>query len=145
MFRAKEIDYSKGVKPIREGLFTIPGAGSTEKPMLIGSKCKLCDHKFFPQRHICPYCFRDDVLEPVFLSRKGKLYSYCTVQTPPPGFDEPYVIGHVDIEDGLKIFSQITDCEFSEVRPGMELELTLRRLAEDEEKNQIVCYMFKPI
>ena len=61
---------------VMKGLFDWP----SEKPSLIGHRCKLCRKVFFPRRFICPSCFEEGTLEETHLSRTGKLYTFCILE-----------------------------------------------------------------
>ena len=43
------------------------------------------------------------------------------------------------------VLSPLADCPLDEVRVGMELELTVRTLYEDEEGNDVIAYKFRPV
>ena len=103
-----------------------------ERYNLIGSKCKTCGTVYFPARSVCPECRRKGELEDYKLNGKGKVYTYSVVYGAPKDFEKqsPYVIGIVELEEGTKITSQI-DCEPEEVKIGMPVEATFRKIRED--------------
>ena len=74
--------------------------------------------------------------------------AFTVVRSPPSGFEEmaPYIVGVVELEDGTRIFSQITDCEAEDLRVGMEVEYVVRKIASDEDSKLIVYgYKFRPL
>ena len=92
--------------PAEEGLFT----QSSDKPQLIGGRCKSCGTYFFPKYYVMhkPGC-KERQVEEVLLSRRGKLDSY-TIQyySPPPPFISPdpfvpYAIGWVALPEGIAV------------------------------------------
>ncbi|PIQ44480.1 MAG: hypothetical protein COW04_12750, partial [Deltaproteobacteria bacterium CG12_big_fil_rev_8_21_14_0_65_43_10] len=117
----------------------------SEKPHLIGSKCSFCGEYFFPKRAICPNCLKDEKPEDVLLGNKGKLYTYCIVKAAPLGFDAPYAIGYVDIPEGLRIFSPLTECDKEKLKINMDLELIVDKIREDEAGQAVYGYKFKPV
>jgi uncharacterized OB-fold protein len=129
--------------PIREGIFTIPNEPD-EHPRLLGSRCKVCDKIFFPSRKICSNCFHEE-MEIISLSTQGKLYTYTIVGYPPPGISGPYAIGYVDLPEGVRVFSILTDWRPEDLKIGKNFELALGKFKDDEEGNEIVTYKFKPI
>lgn len=131
----------KHKKPVRDGLFEWP----SETPSLIGSKCKLCGEKFFPQRHICPSCFQEGTLEKIHLSRRGKLYTFCILERGPVGFDPPYAVGYIDLPEGLRIYSILTESDIKKLQIGMEMELVIENIRKTSERDEIIGYKFKPI
>lgn len=132
----------KKVLCIREGLFSIPSE-SGERPYLLGSCCKTCAQVFFPPRKVCSKCLGEG-METIPLSAKGKLYTYTIIEYPPPGVTAPYAIGYVDLPEGVRIFSILTDWDRENLRVGMDVELTFGLFKEDKEGNQILTYKFRP-
>lgn len=132
--------------PFKEGLFYLPHSGKGE-PHLVGSRCKNCGRTFFPKCVICVGCFRDDMMEEVILSRRGRLHSHCISQIAPPGFKPPYAMGYIDLPEGVRLFSLLSLDEPSEelLRDGMEVELVIEKLKKDEEGTDLLCYKFRPL
>jgi len=131
------------IDPKLSPLIQLPGSCS-EKPHLIGSKCKSCKEIFFPKRVICPNCLKEEEVEDILLSNKGKLYTYCIVKAAPLGFDAPYAIGYVDLPEGLRIFSPLAECDQEHIKINMELELVVDKIREDETGKAVYGYKFKP-
>lgn len=126
---------------VREGLFDFP----SEKPSLIGNRCKLCGNVFFPRRFICPDCFEEGTLQTVHLGRRGKLYTFCILERGPLGFDAPYAVGYIDLPEGLRIYSILTEASIERLKIGMEMELVIEKIRIDLEGNEIIGYKFKPV
>jgi uncharacterized OB-fold protein len=76
-------------------------------PVLLAGRCQLCNALSFPIQRFCPNCLGDKSLEVIRLSREGILYSFSTVRVPSPGFDSPYLVGYVDLPEGVRIFAQL--------------------------------------
>lgn len=131
--------------PFREGLFYFSPSGE-EPPYLIGSRCENCGRTFFPKRAICCQCFRDDTMKEAVLSNRGKLYNYCLSQIAPPGFKPPYALGYVDLPEGIRLFSLLSLDSPSEksLELGMDVELVIDKMKEDEKGNDLLCYKFRP-
>lgn len=131
--------------PLVEGLFTWP----SDKPRLIGSRCKKCGTMSFPRAAFCgnPDCEKDTAnVEVVELSNRGKLYTW-TVQVYPPAQPfrmepfEPFPIGMIDLPEGLRVLGMLTT---DQVNFDTEMEMTVRKLFEDD-KNEYVTWAWKPI
>ncbi|MEM0231798.1 MAG: Zn-ribbon domain-containing OB-fold protein, partial [Candidatus Methanomethyliaceae archaeon] len=71
--------------------------------------------------------------EKYILPKRGKLLSFSIIRNPPIGFDKktPYVIGLVELEDGTRLITQITDIDINELKIGMEVEQVFRKITED--------------
>ena len=140
----KDEEQRREVIPIIDNAFKMPQG---EKPYLIGGKCKACGCISFPKRVMCPACTEEGTIEEIPLSRMGKLYSFTIARVAPMGFKAPYVVGDVELPEGIRLFSIITECDPSEeeLEIGMDLELVIGKFSEDEDGNDIVGYMFRPI
>lgn len=119
---------------------------SEEGLVLVGSRCEACKKVFFPEKEVCPHCF-DGELKEVPLSKRGRLHSYALSVMGPLGMKTPYVIGFIDLPEGIKLFSILTDCEpWKEVlRIGMEMEMIIRSINKDKNGTEIQSYQFRPI
>ena len=136
----------KKALPVKEGLWRIPSS-SDEKPKLIANKCLSCGEILFPKRESCINCQSAD-LEEIGLSRRGKIYSFCVVMQRPAAFYKgpvPYAMGYVELPEGVRIETLFTDCDFEALGLGMDVELVIERLHEDEDGNEIMSYKFRPV
>lgn len=113
---------------------------------LKGGRCLGCGRVCFPMKPVCPNCF-DGKLEDVPLSNKGKLHTFACSHMGPPGMEKPYVIGFIDLPEGIKLFSLITRCEpWNEVlKVDMEMEMVVETVRRDEEGTEIIGYKFRPV
>ena len=114
-----------------------------ERYRLEAGKCKKCGHINFPGRLICPECGTKE-FETIRLSGKGKLETFTIIQTAPPGFADlaPYAVGIVELEEGVKILAQITDCNTADLKIGDQLVTKFRRINE-EGKTGMIMYGYK--
>ena len=141
-----EMKEEKGRIPVAEGLFTMPSK-PTEEPRLIGSKCSKCGEVFFPEQSLCTFCSTKTV-EPIQLSRRGKLFSYTNVCHQPPGPYKgpiPYGVGLVELPEGVIVQGRITEPDPVNLKPYMEVEMVLEDLYTEEDGSRVVGYAFKPI
>ncbi|UCD72725.1 MAG: Zn-ribbon domain-containing OB-fold protein [Candidatus Bathyarchaeota archaeon] len=115
-----------------------------ERYLLLGMKCDTCGNIRFPLGNVCPNCRRAGKIKPIQLSGKGKVYSYTVIRSAPEGFEvfTPYVIAVVELEEGVRITSQVVDCKPEDVQIGMPVEVCFRKIRE-EGKEGVICYGFK--
>jgi len=73
-------------------------------------RCRECDQAYFPPQPFCPRCASDDV-EVVRASGRGSLYSYVITHRAAPGFEAPYVIAEVELEEGPRMLSNLVGIE----------------------------------
>ncbi|MBM5804768.1 MAG: Zn-ribbon domain-containing OB-fold protein [Candidatus Verstraetearchaeota archaeon] len=114
-----------------------------ERSRLEASKCATCGNVIYPNRARCAKCGSDSI-EPYRLPERGKLLTFTVVRNPPRGFEKmaPFVLGIIELEDGSRLMTQITDVMPGEVTIGMPLEAVLRKVSEDGDSG-IIEYAIK--
>lgn len=81
------------------------------------------------------------------LSGRGTVVSFSVIHDAPKDFDmmKPYVLAIVELEEGLRVTSQIIDAETEDVQIGMPVEAAFRKLGEEGEAGVIhYGYKFRP-
>lgn len=107
---------------------------------LYGSKCHQCGTVQYPPQRICANCQALDNFEAHKLSdKKGKIFSYA-IDHLTPNKETPAIVAVVDFEGGGRLMCQVTECEPSEVRIGMPVEMCFRKL---DRKGGIHNYFWK--
>lgn len=130
---------SKERVPIREGYFTEDKDGG----QLLASKCKSCGRIYFPPHQRCLECYGQD-MEEVKLSKTGEIYTYTVVQMPVKNYKPPFALAWVELPEGVRIFTQLKDWENKELKIGMDVNLVIDTLWEEEEK-EVYGYKFAPV
>lgn len=110
---------------------------------LEGAKCKGCGQVYFPPRLICSSC-KSREFEMVNLQRGGKLLTYTIIRVPPSQFTDqsPYAMGVVELDRGVKILSQIVDCDLDKLEIGQRMRIEFRKIYSEGEAG-IICYGYK--
>ena len=131
--------------PIEEGLFVVPSS-PFRKSYLVGSKCRSCGEVIFPPRRCCRRCSSTD-LEEVALSRRAKLYSFTSivVKLPNAKLQPPYFVGVVELPEGERIRTLLTDSDPALLRIGDEMELVIDVVYEDESGREVLGWKFRPV
>lgn len=124
--------------PIRQGLFDEKEGGR-----LIGNKCASCRRTYFPKARFCFNCFGKD-MEDIIMSRRGRLYSYTIGRMASTHFQPPYVVGLIDLPEGVRVFAPLKVKEDQPIKIGMEVELVIDELWKEDDKS-IIGYKFKPV
>ena len=70
--------------------------------------CLSCDRPWFPPQLRCPRCGGDEI-EVRAASGRGRLVSYVVAQRDAPGFDAPYVIALVQLDEGPRLLTNLVD------------------------------------
>ena len=106
---------------------------------LLLKACRGCGRAHWYPRVVCPFCHSAD-LEWRESAGKGTIYTYSVMRR----VEVPYVLGYVDLSEGVRIMSQISGCDPEEVTIGMELELAVEPFGESEDGTPLVGYRFRP-
>jgi benzoylsuccinyl-CoA thiolase BbsA subunit len=130
--------------PIRPGLFEYPSPENSP-PAILGNRCRKCAQMYFPKRMLCTNCFTEGDLEPVRLSRRGRIFSSTVVHIPSPaGISAPYAYGYVDLDgDRLRVFALFSGTNPAAFRPGCEVELIIEPVRTDSEGRVLIGYKFR--
>ena len=117
---------------------------------LIGNQCGSCNKIYFPPRESCPYCRRKSMgkMKELKLKGHGEILTYSIIYNAPEHFEgqTPYPIAIIKLDEGPKVTAQIVDCEPEDVKIGMRVQSTFRKIQEDGYIGAIhYGYKFKPI
>lgn len=98
---------------------------------LHGSRCKNCGDVIYPVQRICGKCFSKDDYEEVRIAEmKGKVFTF-TRDYLAGRSDDPIICQTViEMENGMRFYGLMTDCDPETVEVGMPVELTFRRIYE---------------
>ena len=100
---------------------------------LYGMRCGKCGTLQYPVKKICPVCNEKDNYEMVKLAKKGTVFTYThdyllgPGNTPSDGI-HPATRLLIKLEDGCRIWLEMTDHDIEEVDVDKQVELTFRLL-----------------
>jgi uncharacterized OB-fold protein len=100
---------------------------------LIIQRCHACEQYVFYPRRVCPFCF-EDALDWVEATGRGEVYTYSVVENNAPSafVDKmPYVIAVVILDEGVRLMSNIVECDPGRVHCGMAVEVTFAPVSGD--------------
>ena len=95
--------------------------------------CTACGEWSFPVRERCPHCFAAK-LEWRQASGRGSLYTFTIMhQVMNPGFASaaPYNVAQVDLEEGVRMTTNVVGIDNAALRPGMKLEAVFEDVGEN--------------
>ncbi|HEY3699948.1 MAG TPA: Zn-ribbon domain-containing OB-fold protein [Spongiibacteraceae bacterium] len=96
---------------------------AAERGELMAQQCSKCGKYEHPPRPMCPQCNSLDKRY-VKLSGKGTVYSWCIPRYPLiPIFDNPLVTALIQLDEGIRLMSNVVGCEVDEVTNGMKVEV----------------------
>jgi len=97
---------------------------------LYGVKCKVCGTPHFPRERVCVNCGAHDQFEDYrFAGRRGVLTTFSQDSSwAGISLDVPVTVTAVDIEGGGRIICDMTDRDPEQVKVGMAVEMTFRKI-----------------
>lgn len=111
------------------------------RPRLLGGKCQTCGALSFPGGEVCTECLSDQV-QPVELNDRGRLYTFSVVHQAPKGWSVPYVLGYVDLDEGVRVLSHIT-CDASAIAVDQIVHLGVGVVGADADGRPLETYVFR--
>ena len=92
-----------------------------------GQVCRQCNAVQFPAQRVCESCFSRDAFDAICLAdRVGRVVTY-TLDFFFPTPDPPTLVSIVEI-DGARVHLQVADCAAEDIKIGMELGFSFRRI-----------------
>jgi len=121
-------------RPARWGVLYRSSTGFWEgvnRHELVFQKCKQCGTLLHPPRPMCPKC-RSAEMEWAPSKGKGTVYSWVTYrESPDPGFKAPYSVVLVELEEGVRLVSNLVDVSPDDISIGMPVEVVFEDIADD--------------
>jgi uncharacterized OB-fold protein len=112
--------------------------GLNEHKLLI-QRCTECSARRHPPRPMCPKC-NSLSWEPIESSGRGVVYSFVMpVQPQFPFFDYPYIVALVELEEGIRLVSNLCDITADDASIGMPVEVFF------EQFDGFVLPQFRPV
>ena len=110
---------------------TAPFWEACKAESLLLQRCMGCGHIQFYPRSICTACSSDE-LQWSAASGMGSVYSHTTVyRALVPGFEDdvPYVVAMIELDEGVRLLSQVVSCEPADIFIGMRVEVVFENAA----------------
>ena len=124
-------DYKKPI-PIPDEASRPFYEGAREHRLML-QRCSACGTWHWPVISRCPACLSTDVSW-AQASGKGTLYTFALMhQILHPGFasEVPYNVAEIDLEEGVRMSSNIIGCSNDDLRIGMPLEVTFEDITDE--------------
>jgi uncharacterized OB-fold protein len=126
-----EVEYTKPIP--RPDAHSQPFFDGSLRGELMLQRCGACSRWMWPVRARCIECFSDD-LAWTAARGTGTLYSYTLVhQVFHPGFasEVPYNVAMVDLDEGVRMVTNIVGLPDEELRVGMPLVVEFERISDE--------------
>lgn len=92
---------------------------------LVLQQCLECQRFRFYPRSVCPHCL-SDTFEWREASGRGHIYSFTVIhRAPTPAFRDrvPYVLALIELQEGVRMMTNIVGCDPDAVRIGESVEV----------------------
>lgn len=114
---------------------------ATQRGALMYAHCTDCGKPHYYPRPFCPFCWSENVnLKQA--KGSGTLYTWSTVYSNDlPPFKErlPYVAAIVDLDEGVRLSTNIVQCPIEDLRVGMPVQVVF-----EERTPEVTVALFKP-
>ena len=76
----------------------------------------------------------------------ARLWLYTVVHARPPGYRGPlpYGFGIVELAEGLRVVTRLTEARLEHLRPDMPMRLVIDALCTDDAGTRVLSYAFAP-
>jgi uncharacterized OB-fold protein/acyl dehydratase len=94
-------------------------------------RCGTCGALRHPPGPMCPSC-HSVARDHVKAAGRGAVYSYVVHHHPPvPGREPPFVVGLIELEEGVRMVGNVVGCPPAAVHIGMPVHVTFERIDDD--------------
>ena len=134
-------DGPNGVEWVAPGVFSLSPEGAAQ---LLGGSCAACGGRWFPKPDYCPTCL--EPAQPCELGSTGAIYSFTVVRIRPPfGLPQPYGVGYVDLDTGLRVFCLLDPDYLEQFEVGGRVGLKVGVLGHDGRGSPCLRPYFAPL
>lgn len=106
---------------------------AAEKGTLLLKQCNDCNEVHYYPRAFCPSCYSEQV-EWIEASGKGTIYTYSVMRV-----GTPYAIAFVELEEGIRIMTNIVDCDLDTLTIGQPVQVTFKQTGSEDAKGPFVA------
>lgn len=120
----------RGMPTPRPDLDTQPFWDGCDEGKFLVPRCRACAATRWPPGPMCPECQSQDT-EWIESSGRGKVYTWVVATHPvdPVLADQvPYVVGMIELEEGVRVVGNVEGCDPGEVTAEMPVELVFADL-----------------
>ena len=135
-------DYTKPLPRPEDPELTQPFWDAARRHELVIPRCQRCNRYFWYPRPACPHCLQEG-WEWAPASGRGRLHTYTVSRQPQnPAFqdDVPYAYAIVQLEEGVRMVSNIVECEIPD---GLSVDMPLE-VAFDDVTDEWTLVKFRP-
>ena len=134
-------EYKKPLPRPENPTLTQPYWDAAKRHELVMPRCKNHNGFFWPPRELCPVCLSME-LEWAPVGGNGRVYSYTIINQPGiPAFadDVPYAYAHVQLDEGIRLTTNIVGCPVEEIQVDMPVTVEF-----DDVTPEVTLVKFRP-
>ncbi|GAB3013392.1 Zn-ribbon domain-containing OB-fold protein [Mycobacterium bourgelatii] len=118
-------------------------SGLADHKLLI-QRCADCGTLRVPPRPMCGNC-QSLKWDPIESSGRGTVYSFVMPKYPPlPFIQYPYVVALIELDEGVRIVSNLCDIEPEAIEVGMPVEVFYEKFEAIPSGKELVLHQFRP-
>ena len=111
---------------------------------LLIQRCTDCQTLRVPPRPMCAEC-QSLNWEAIESTGRGTVYSYVMPKYPPlPFFEYPYVVALVELDEGVRIVSNLRHVDPEAIENGMPVEVFYEAFNSITDGEELVLHQFRP-
>jgi uncharacterized OB-fold protein len=97
---------------------------ATQRDVLLLPKCDACGELHWYPRGFCPFCHKGNIFW-IEASGEATLYTYSVSMRGRDRWAEvtPYVVAYVELAEGLRILTNVVDCDPESLEVGQKLSV----------------------
>ena len=106
---------------------------ATKEQRFLIQRCDACDAAIFYPREVCPQCLSSDSLSWTESEGNGTIYAASVQEKPANPFMAdrvPYVVALVELDDGIRLMSNVINCPPYDATVGRTVKLTWEPLSD---------------
>jgi uncharacterized OB-fold protein len=114
--------------------------------VFIGKRCRNCREYLMGNPVFCLNCSSQE-FDAIEFGTEGVLRTYTVIYVPPPGWkgDVPYILGSVELPEGVEVTTEVIDCPKEAIKVGMKMKLVMKVGGQDAEGNELIVHKWQPI
>jgi uncharacterized OB-fold protein len=112
---------------------TLPFWEATKEGKFLIQQCGDCEKFQYHYRGFCCHCWSSNIND-YPIEGTGTVWTFTVVEiNRSPGFRErlPYVVALIELPQGIKVLSNVINCDVDEVEIGMPVKLTFEDATDD--------------
>ena len=111
--------------------------------MLLARKCEDTGQVFYPRDSIEPSASLRRNLRDIELEGHGQIVAFTIVRRALPGFESPYALAVVELEEGVSLFAQIEGWSEESLAVGATVKMSLGTIKRQPDGTEIVGPKFR--